>query len=119
MNYRWERGIQKSNLITDLFSHQNYFKNGNFIQFYDQRILLWDQEFKKPSNIAKMQFDFIIVSDKVKINLENITCKQLIIDSSVSYYASEQIKKECLKWDIPFYNVSTEGAYLFENTIKF
>ena len=119
MNYRWERGIQKSNLITDLFSHQNYFKNGNFIQFYDQRILLWDQEFKKPSNIAKMQFDFIIVSDKVKINLENITCKQLIIDSSVSYYASEQIKKECLKWDIPFYDVSTEGAYLFENSIKF
>ena len=88
MDYRWERGIQKSNLITDLFSYQNYFKNGNFIQFYDQRILLWDQEFKKPSNIAKMQFDFIIVSDKVKINLENITCKQLIIDSSVSYYAS-------------------------------
>ena len=26
----------------------------------------------------------------------------------------EQIKKECLKLDIPFYNVSTEGAYLFE-----
>ena len=61
-----------------------------------------------------MQFDFVIVSDKVKVDLENINCKQLIIDSSVNYYQQEQIKKECHKWDIPFYNVSTEGAYLFK-----
>ena len=26
----------------------------------------------------------------------------------------EPIKKECLKWSIPFYNVSTQGAYLAE-----
>jgi hypothetical protein len=32
----------------------------------------------------------------------------------VSKYTWEQIKKECRKWDIPFYNVNTQGAYLFE-----
>jgi hypothetical protein len=29
-------------------------------------------------------------------------------------FKEEVIKKECLKWDIPFYDVSTEGAYLLE-----
>ena len=38
-------------------------------------------------------------------------CKQVIIDSSVPKYNWEQIKKECLKWDIPFYNVNTQGVY--------
>ena len=33
---------------------------------------------------------------------------------SAPKYKWEQIKKECLKWDIPFYNVSTQDAYLFE-----
>ena len=61
-----------------------------------------------------MKYDFVIVSGKAKVDLENINCKQLIIDSSVTYYKQEQIKKECLKWDIPFYNVNTHGAYLFE-----
>tara|TARA_B100000767_G_scaffold249267_1_gene250715 strand:+ start:116 stop:292 length:177 start_codon:yes stop_codon:yes gene_type:complete len=33
---------------------------------------------------------------------------------SIYFAFNEEIKKECLKWDIPFYDVSTEGAYLFE-----
>ena len=51
-----------------------------------------------------------------RINLENIVCKQIIIDSSVPKYKWEQIKKECRKLDIPFYNVNTQGAYLFNIT---
>ena len=61
-----------------------------------------------------MVFDYIIVSKKAKLDLTNINCKQVIIDSSVPKYKWEQIKKECRKWDIPFYNVNTQGAYLFE-----
>jgi len=61
-----------------------------------------------------MEFDYIIVSEKARLNLININCKQVIIDSSVSKYKWEQIKKECHKWDIPFYNVNTQGAYLLE-----
>jgi hypothetical protein len=95
-----------------VFSKQNYYRNGNFIQFFDKNILLWDEHFSKP--ITPLFFDCIIVSTKVKLDLENIDCKQLIIDSSVPKYKWEEIKKECLKWDIPFYNVNTQGAYLFE-----
>ena len=51
---------------------------------------------------------------KALLNLENIVCKQIIIDSSVPKYKWEQIKKECLKWGIPFYNVNTQGAYFFD-----
>ena len=50
----------------------------------------------------------------MELNLEDITCKQIIIDSSVPKYKWDQIKKECLKWGIPFYNVNTQGAYLIE-----
>jgi hypothetical protein len=114
MHYRWERRVQKSTLIPDFFSKQNYFRNGNYIQFFDKNILLWDDSFKKPNNSSEMQFDFVIISGNAKLDLEKMNCKLLIIDSSVSYYKIEQIKKECLRWDIPFYNVSTKGAYLFE-----
>ena len=110
LHFRWERRVMKSSLIPSLFNEGNYFRKDNYIQFFDEKILLWDKDFVKP--ITPLAFDYIIVSDKVKLNLENINCKQLIIDSSVPKYKWEQIKKECHKWDIPFYNVNMQGAYL-------
>ena len=106
--------MKQSTLITDFFEENNCFRNGNFIQFFDQKILLWDDGFVKPDNSSTIELDYIIVSEKAKLDFTNINCKQVIIDSSVPEYKREQIKKECLKWDIPFYNVSTQGAYLFE-----
>ena len=96
------------------FKDCNYSRRDNYIQYIDKNILLLDKEFKKPTNISEFHFDYIIISNKAKLDLENITCNKVIIDSSVPNYRWEQIKKECLKWSIPFYNVSTEGAYLFE-----
>ena len=75
------------------------------------------KNFVKSDNSSTIEFYYIIISEKAKLNLENINCKQVIIDSSVPKYKWEQIKKECLKWDIPFYNVSTEGAYFFKLTV--
>jgi competence protein ComEC len=117
MHYRWERRVQESTLVPSIYTSNNYFRNKNFIQFDNKQILLWDKNFIKANNISGMQFDFVIVSGKAEVDLENINCKQLIIDSSVNYYQQEQIKKECLKWDIPFYNVNTQGAYLFKLTV--
>jgi len=45
--------------------------------------------------------------------LKNIKSNQLIIDSSVSKTKSEQIKKECLKWDILFYDVNKSGSFIY------
>ena len=116
MHYRWERRVQESSLVPSIYTSNNYFRNKNFIQFYDKNILLLDKDFIKAKNLSEIKFDFVIVSGKAEVDLENINCKQLIIDSSVSYYKQEQIKKECHKRDIPFYNVNTQGAYLFEIT---
>jgi competence protein ComEC len=116
MHYRWERRVQESTLVPSIYTSNNYFRNKNFIQFDNKQILLWDEDFVKPDNSSIMEFDYIIVSEKAKLDLTNINCKQVIIDSSVPKYNWEQIKKECLKWDIPFYNVSSEGAYLFNIT---
>ena len=118
MHYRWEKRVKKSTLFPNLFQEKNYFRNGNFIQFLDQKILLWDKDFVKPDNSSTMKFDYIIVSKKARLNLSHIKCKQVIIDSSVPKYNWEQIKKECLKWDIPFYNVNTQGAFLLEFTVS-
>ena len=76
--------------------------------------MLWDNDFVKPT--TPLDFDYIVVSNKVKIDLKNIYSKQVIIDSSVPKYKWEQIKKECHKYDIPFYNVNTQGAYMFDIT---
>ena len=109
-HFRWERRVINSSLVSTDFITSNYCKSNNYIQFFDEKILLWDKNFVKPIN--SLLLDYIIVSGKGKLDLENINCKQVIIDSSVPKYKWEQIKKECLKWDIPFYNVNTKGAFL-------
>jgi len=111
-HFRWERRVKESNLVLKVFETNNYFRKDNYIQFFNKKILLWDKDFVKPT--THLDFDYIVVSDKVKLDLKNIYCKQVIIDSSVPKYKWEQIKKECHKYDIPFYNVNTEGAYLLE-----
>ena len=116
-HFRWERRMIESTIIPANFTANNYFRRDNYIQFFDKKILLLDNEFKTTTNISDLHFDYIIISDRVKLNLENITCNQVIIDSSVPNYRWEKIKKECLKWDIPFYNVNTQGAYLFKLTV--
>jgi competence protein ComEC len=111
-HFRWEKRVIESILVSTDFIANNYFRRDNYIQFFDKKILLLDKEFKKPTNISDLHFDYIVISNKAKLDLENITSNQVIIDSSVPNYRWEQIKKECLKWDIPFYNVNTQGAYL-------
>ena len=112
-HFRWERRMIESTIISTNFTANNYSRRNNYIQFFDKKVLLLDKEFKKPTNISGLQFDYIVVSEKAKLDLENITCNKVIIDSSVPNYRWEKIKKECLKWDIPFYKVNTQGAYLF------
>jgi len=113
-HFRWERRVKKSSLVLAILETNNYFRKDNYIQFFNKKILLWDKDFVKPA--TPLCFDYIVVSDKVKLDLKNIYCKQVIIDSSVPKYKWEQIKKECHKYDIPFYNVNTQGAYLFDIT---
>jgi competence protein ComEC len=116
-HFRWERRMIESTIIPANFTANNYFRRDNYIQFFDQKFLLWDENFVKPDNSSIIQFDYIVISNKAKLDLENIICNQVIIDSSVPNYRWEQIKKECHKWDIPFYNVNTQGAYLFKLTV--
>jgi len=115
-HFRWERRVMESNLVFVDFTANNFYRKNNYIQFFDEKILLWDKDFVKP--IIPLVVDYIIVSGKGKLDLENINCKLLIIDSSVDYYKEEAIKKECRKWDIPFYNVNTQGAFFLTLTLN-
>ena len=105
-----DRRLKKSTLIHKIFETNNYFRDGNFVQYFDKDILLWDKDFRQPN--TPLVFDNIIVSN-VNVDLKNIKSNQLIIDSSVSKTKSEQIKKECLKWDIPFYDVNKNGFFIY------
>ena len=111
MHYRLERRVKKWTLIHKIFETNNYFRDGNFVQYFDKEILLWDQDFRPP--ITPLVFDNIIVSSNVNIDMKNIMSNQLIIDSSVPKTKSEQIKKECLKWDITFYDVNKSGSFIY------
>ena len=113
-HFRWERRVKETSFLLALLETNNYFRKDNYIQFFNKKILLWDKDFVKPT--TPLDFDYILVSNKVKIDLKNIYSKQVIIDSSVPKYKWEQIIKECHKYDIPFYNVNTQGAYLFNIT---
>ena len=68
-HFRWKRRVLESNLVSVDFLANNYLRAGNHIKFFDKKILLWDKDFKKPTNLAALQLDYIIVSEKANINL--------------------------------------------------
>lgn len=114
------KNIEKYNLDEDSLNMETYdfFKEKNFIQFYDKRICIIDDDNNFFSGNKKIKIDYLIIRNNKKLNvadlLLNFSPALIIIDSSVSKYYSRKIKEECKNSGIAYYSVSESGAYVSE-----
>jgi competence protein ComEC len=108
---------EKVNIKTD-FSKENFYKKLDFVQFYEKKFAFVNKyNFKKDNNI-RLNIDYLIISDNVKINLNEIVNlynpKLIIFDSSNKIWKTEKWIKECKEKNLPFYSVLKSGALVLD-----
>lgn len=103
----------KDEIIIDLSKNKLMnafdFKNKRIISLSNDSIFNLDSE-------QKLKADLIVLSNNVNVKINKLVqyfeFKKLIFDSSNSFYTIANWTKECKKNNIPFYNVSKQGAYV-------
>ncbi|MBL4654224.1 MAG: ComEC family competence protein [Bacteroidia bacterium] len=119
-NNLWTLGIDQLEKVSLDNSNQNYqapdiyFRN-NFIQFCDKKLmLLKDSNFS--TSIEPIEVDYLILSNNIKVKIENLAkiihFKQLIIDSSNSYWYAKKIMDECQKHQIACFDVTRKALIM-------
>ncbi len=117
VNNRIKSGIGSYENIVNLendFFDQSLYKKGNFIQFYDKKFVIINNEFKLYPTDTKMNVDYILITNNSRINisdLENIfEFEELIIDNSNSFWQVNKWVEECEKAGIKYYVLGNQGA---------
>ncbi|MBL7105171.1 MAG: hypothetical protein ISS18_12650, partial [Bacteroidales bacterium] len=94
---------------------QNFYKNKNFIQFYDKRLVIINPEFRFYPTQNKMKVDYLVVSQNPDIKIAELTesfdFEQLIFDSSNRYWKINKWIEECSKTSVEYYDVKRQGAW--------
>ncbi|MCB2220419.1 MAG: ComEC family competence protein [Bacteroidetes bacterium] len=91
-------------------------KKGDFMQFKNLKILLFDSETIIYPVRDKIQTDVVILSENPDIYMDDLTeliqFKTLIIDSSNAPWNVKRWTEACLKLGIKYHDVSTMGAWM-------
>ncbi|MBC8488530.1 MAG: hypothetical protein H8D45_21085 [Bacteroidetes bacterium] len=117
-NNRWKSGIKnvvKFHVDNKQIIKQNFYKNKNFIQFYDKRLVIINPEFRFYPTQNKMKVDYLVVSQNPDIKIAELTesfdFEQLIFDSSNRYWKINKWIEECSKTSVEYYDVKRQGAW--------
>jgi len=108
---------QNQKLDKPIYLHRtNWFVDG-FACFEGVRILILTNDFlKKKAADSPLKLDLLIIGKGLKPKIEQIfDCVQprkVIVDKSISSWYTGQIKKLCLEYQIEFYSLAEEGAYI-------
>ena len=120
-NHWWKLDLTKTKKVNtdeDFCESGNIpiFKSGNFIQFYDKRILILDKNFRTFPKSKKLKIDYAIISNNPKIKIKDIQkCFDiglLIIDASNSHWNEKRWIKECRKENLKVHSVISSGAMI-------
>lgn len=89
----------------------------NFLQFESKKIVQLRQNALHNINSKKrLKVDYLILSDNIDISVNKLNdhfeFELIIFDSSNNYYQVRGWEKECIKNNIPFFNVLDKGAYI-------
>lgn len=91
------------------------FEQQNYLQFYQLRIAILDDQFQFKKVNKKLDIDLLILT-KNAVNLTKVldmfNVKQLVIDSSHSLYQSKKIKKEATQLKINCWSVLIDGVFI-------
>lgn len=122
-NNWWDMGLKhnaKFNLKDTLFYQDGFplYKRGNFIGFFDKRIVIVDKKFYCCPNTKKFEVDYLIIANNPEVKISDLVklfnTKQIIIDSSNSYWKVNKWKKEAKKLNINIYSIFDSGAYVVD-----
>ncbi len=123
-NFRWSQGIAKTTAL--IFEEQEeelpqllYLKP--YLQFYDQRILLIDDNFKM-TELLDIPVDYVYLRKSPKLKLhqlrQRLDFKQAIFDASNYPTRIAAWKEECQALDIPYFNLQAQGALVLDLQTK-
>lgn len=128
INNYWIKSQIKRNVLVDLNDSQMdsilnedkkiLDKKNDFIQFYDKRIAVVNNEFKSLKIHKKIKIDFLIIADNARVKVSDLLSEfnigQIIIDSSNSYWKSNKLIGDCKELGIKCYSVLQSGAFVAE-----
>ena len=91
-------------------------REGNFLQFRQNHILLVDDELSSDSSANDAYIDLLVISKNPKLYLSALlkvyTVKQVVFDGSAAAWKMKYWKKDCDSFHVPYYNVSEKGAFV-------
>lgn len=78
-------------------------------------VLLTENIYKSKMSSYSIPVDYLILSSDNSFSMNELYVffkpKKVIIDSSISNYTAEKLKRECQKLEVFFYDISDSGAY--------
>jgi competence protein ComEC len=99
-------------------SLQKLFRQGDFYQFGNKRILFVNKALPYATPKEKIPVDIIVVSNNPKLQIEQLatvfTPGQLVFDASNSLWKIEQWKQACEKLHLRHYSIPEQGAFVLD-----
>lgn len=101
---------------TDILN--NLFVSGNYLNYFDQRILLLDKPVSFVPHTPKPVIDLLVISKNPKLYMTKLAgaldIKQVVFDGSVPAWKSNYWKKDCDSLQIPWHDVTLKGAFVMK-----
>jgi competence protein ComEC len=98
------------------YRYDHLFKQGNFIQFYNNTLLLIDNNLKFYPIQTIPRIDYLILSHDAAITISELAAsfdfRLIIMDSSNSFWKTKQWIEECRQLKINFYSTRNGGAWV-------
>ncbi|MGM0498151.1 MAG: ComEC/Rec2 family competence protein [Bacteroidota bacterium] len=95
---------------------ENLWMKKNFFSIHGKRFcIITNNKYRKLSSREKLKIDYLIISNDANVKIASLQklfdFKQIIIDSSNSFYKREQWIKKLEKQNIPYHSVAEDGAF--------
>ncbi len=109
--------MERKYMLTNMaiLSNQRLFLKGHFIQFYQKRVFVVDDNYVPFENTKKMEVDYIVLTQNAAVRIPELmrqfNFQLIIIDSSNSSYRYQRWMKEAMVYKAPIYNVLEQGAF--------
>ncbi len=101
---------------TKVDSLEDLYKQNNFFQFYDKRILLIDSAISYKPFSKKIAVDFIVISKNPKLYIPKLgqvfDCGLYVFDASNPLWKIDKWKKDCEELHLRFHSVPEQGAFI-------
>ncbi len=104
--------------INDLENLNELKADGNYIDFKGRKILLIDETVNYLTIESKATIDLLVISKNPKLYMKrlasSLNIKQVVFDGSVPVWKTQYWKKDCDSLKIPWYDVSSNGAFVLK-----